>query len=501
MSSDAAPPPIAIRRALLTPGTVDLLAGAAALLGALAVGVAAARVDALRVLLSPAAVAALLAALALSLAIVRSPAVAATVLATAVFLNLSQALVRSHALPSLLQLLAIPLLAAAWRARGDPARRRALASPAALALVAYALVLLASTTWARDAVLADARVTEQGRMLVIFGLAATLGAARRSLRAALWAAIAAGALLSLLALWQVATGDFAHDFWGLARSKQAQVYGDVFERRVAGPLGDPNFFAQLLLPLLPVALFVAWEERRRGLRALAFALAAVIVAATVFTYSRGAALALAVVIMLTLASHRTRMRRAAGVAVVLAVAVVAWLPMDFTRRLATVAQVLPGEDAPLHLDSSFEERRLLVRTASAMFAAHPALGVGAGNYTTRWDEYAPDVGSEARLYNDPGDPHYPHNLYLEIAAETGLVGLACFALAVGLCLTGLQRARRTLVTAGDGYYGGIARALQIGLVGHLVAALFLHGAFQRHVWLLFGLAAAVTAIARAEERA
>lgn len=476
------------------PAAVALLA----LLAALPLGVLASdapRALAPERLLSLPALAALLALAVAVVALLRSTTTAAAILAASVYLYLSQALVRGYGMPSVLTLLAGPLALAAWLRRDEPARWRALVHPLGGALLAYGLLLLASTTWAHDVALADARVQEYGRMLLVYALAATLAAERGALRAAVWAILLAGAFLSLLALVQTATGDYAQDFGGLARVKQAQVYADVREPRIAGPVGDPNFFAQLLLPLLPLGLFTGWEENRRRMRALALGCAALAVAGTVLTYSRGAALALGVVFVLTLASHRTRLRKLAVLGALAAVAGMALLPANFTRRLTTVAQVVPGGETPLHLDSSIEERRLLARTAWLMFTVHPALGVGAGNYTTHYDTFAGEVGSEARLYDDPGDMRYPHSLALEVAAETGLAGLALLGAALATCFATLHRARRRLAQAGDAWFAGIARALQIGLVGHLVAALFLHGAFQRHLWLLFGLAAALSAIA------
>jgi hypothetical protein len=42
----------------------------------------------------------------------------------------------------------------------------------------------------------------------------------------------------------------------------------------------------------------------------------------------------------------------------------------------------------------------------------------------------------------------------------------------------------------------IARGLQVALAGYLVTALFLHGQFPRHLWLLLGLALAVERCSR-----
>ena len=490
------PGPLAVLAARIEPAAA--LIGLAAVLTALAIGVIVARAPgmlAFAALLSPRGMAMAVAAVAAFAMVVRWPTAAAVVIAAEVYLSLSEVLVRFHGLPSLMQLLAIPLVLAAGLRLGSPARRRALTQPHFVLLLTYALMLLASSIWASDPSLADRGVMEGAKALLIAGLVATLCASPRQFRAVVWTILLTGAVLSTLGIMQVVTGDFSSHVGGFARSKLAQVYGDVFEPRIAGPVGDPNFFAQLLLPLVPLGLFLGWEEHRRRLRGIAFALAGLTVGGIVLTYSLGAALALLLMIGLTFASHRTRMRQAALVALVVAVPTTMLMPTDFVTRIATITQILPGEERSLHLDSSFEERRLLVRTAWDMFSERPLLGVGARNYAVHFDRHAAEVGSEARIYRDPGDPRYPHSLYLEIAAETGVVGLTLFLAIVTFCLVSLEHARRTAGAVSDHYLAGIARALQIGIAGHLVSALFLHGEFQRPLWLLFGLAAALSSLA------
>ncbi len=62
--------------------------------------------------------------------------------------------------------------------------------------------------------------------------------------------------------------------------------------------------------------------------------------------------------------------------VVLATAV----PGEFTRRLTTLSQLLPGSDDVLRPDSSFGERKMFTASAWRMFEDYPLAGVGAGNY-------------------------------------------------------------------------------------------------------------------------
>lgn len=432
-------------------------------------------------------------ALLLALAVLRWPGLGLVLLLVATYLNLSQVLVRFHGMPSLLQLLAVPLLLAAWldQPSGTARGMGRYAVPGLLA--GYTLVLFLSTTYALDRSLADWHAVEGAKALFLVVLVVLLVNSRERLRLAVWAMVAAGALLAVPGLVQVATGEFANDFWGLARIKHAHIYGSVFEARIAGPLGDPNYFAQILLVLVPIALFLGWTERGARARVLAFGAAGLLVAATVFTYSRGGALALVLVVLLSLLVHRTSPRALAAGALVVA-ATVLLLPPEFTRRVTTLHEIIPGGAEVLQRDASFEERRLLTAVAWQMFRDRPVLGVGAGNYTTYFDDYAHRVGSEARDYAEAGSTRYPHNLYLEMGAETGVVGLGAFLAVILVSFGRLRRTRRAYLDGGDPGLAGIAAALQIALAGYLVSSLFLHGHFQRYLWLLFALAAAVDGV-------
>lgn len=423
----------------------------------------------------------------------RVPPVAALLalvtLAVFVELNLSEALVRSYGWPSLLQMLVVPVALVALASRPWRETAAVLTQGLVLWLAAWVLLQWVTTGWAHDTELADERVVETAKAFVLFLLVALLARTGRRLVAGVWAFLAGGCLLAALGVYQVATGDFDHRFAGLARVKDAQIYGDVFEPRIAGPLGDPNFFAQILLALVPLALALAWHGRSRRERLLAAGAAGLLVTGTVFTYSRGGALALAAVLVLAWLGRGVKPREVAAGVAVLAILWLA-LPASFTERLTTLEQITGGEEAALHPDSSFEKRRLVTVAAWRMFQAHPFLGVGAGNYPARFAPFGDQVGSGAREYDDPFAPAYPHSLYLEIAAETGLLGLLVLGAALAVTFASLHTARRRLAAAGLGLEATLAGAVAIGLVGYLVSSLFLHGDFQRYLWMLFALAAA-----------
>ena len=56
-----------------------------------------------------------------------------------------------------------------------------------------------------------------------------------------------------------------------------------------------------------------------------------------------------------------------------------------------------------------------------MFAAHPILGVGAGNYDAAYARYVVDLSTW------PESLGHAHNYYINAAAETGILGLLAFS--------------------------------------------------------------------------
>lgn len=431
----------------------------------------------------------LVGAFVLCLVFFRYPSASLILLVLFVYLNLSQILERFHGLPSLLRLLVVPMAIAAWMRYGGTAFRSVGRLGLTLLLTGYCLILLCSTTWARDVQLADERFLEHMKALAIYFLVVLLVSSAALLRRSLWILLGAGATVAGFGLWQVMTGDFAQTFGGLARFKQAQIYGEYFKPRIAGPLGDPNFFAQILILLVPIGLFLAWGERRRIQKVVALLLTAIVSAGTVMTYSRSAALVLAAVLGLSLVARRGHVRELALGLLFAAVLLLA-LPNDFVRRLSTVGEILPGGEETLDPDSSFAERRLYAGVAWQQFLEHPVLGVGVGNYTAHFDDYAQRVGSVGRQYEEEGR-FFAHNLYLEIGAETGVLGLVGFALSMVAGIVYLRRAYASFLAAEDSVMAGLARALEISLIGFLLFGVFLHNQYPRYPFLILGFAAAV----------
>ena len=437
----------------------------------------------------------LLGMLAVALAILKWPEAGLLGLLAVIYTNASEVGVRFHELPSLLQAF-LPVLLIALTVRWLIRRGGRVSFDSVMVwLVAYAALLFASSARARSVPLADASLLEYLKSLVILFLIVNLVTSRLALRRAVWVLVLAGAFLGTISVYQVATSSYDTTFWGFGRIKLAQIVGSLYEPRIAGPLGDPNFYAQILLIVVPLALYRLWDESSVRLKMLAAYALGVITVALVFTYSRGGALALGLVLVLALLDRKAQIRSALlGLLVIVPLLVLA--PQQFEGRLGTLKQLLPGQhESVIHADTSIQERTLLMRCAWQMFLDHPILGVGADNYGEYYDEYAERVGSAVSSYEDFGRRRFPHSLYLQIAAETGLVGLVVFAVILALTLRRLRAARRLFRAANDERSRGLVTSLLLGFLGYLTTSLILHGDYVRCFWLLVALAIAASKIA------
>jgi O-antigen ligase len=434
------------------------------------------------------------------IAIFKWPELGLLLLVALVYTNASEPAIRALNIPSPLQLLALgTAVAGAVRllSRGEGRERKLILDPLLVPLALYGIVLFASSLEADNIDLADAGLAEYLRGLLIFLIVTNLATSRPMLRNVIWALVLSGAFLGSISLYQVLTGSYGQDFGGFGRVKVAEVISQSRDPRIAGPLGDPNFYGQILVMLVPLALYRLWDEHSPGRKLVAGFALAVILGAGVFTFSRGGAVALALVVPLAVLHRKIQAKYI--LLVLLAVAPLSLVvPERYVGRLSTLAQLAPAssEGVLSNEDSSFRDRKLLMTVALQMFADHPLLGVGAGNYSEHYAEYADHIGTTVSSDEKFGRVRYPHNLYLQIAAETGLVGLLAFAAIIAATLVSLRSAYRSFTRAGATGSADIVVSLALAITAFLATSLFLHGSYIRYLWLLVAISAAAGQIAR-----
>ncbi|MEE9299306.1 MAG: O-antigen ligase family protein [Acidimicrobiia bacterium] len=397
-----------------------------------------------------------------------------------------------HGAPSLFTpLVAIIALALAIHALST-GRRPAGGWRAAAAAGSMIAVALASLLFAEDPAGGLKELEALAKDGAVAVLAGMLLFRAHQLRTVTWILVGGGFTLSVLSVLQFATGSFDLVYGGFAQSAVQNIAGSTDDVRISGPIGDPNFYAQWLVMLVPLAIDRFGDENRGPLRVLAAAAAVLCSVAVVLTFSRGGLIALIAVLGLMALRHPPRLRTLAGL-IAVGVLALPLVPNGYVDRVSALTDI-GGVDAAT--DPSIRNRGAQFNAAWEMFSSRPLSGVGYGNYIERYNEYARDLGVDLTR-----KPREAHNLFMETAAETGVPGLIVLGTVFTAAFAALRAGRRRFRAMGDHRADGIGYALAVALIGYLVTSIFLHMAFARLVWLLLGLALAFPSTARAEDRA
>lgn len=420
--------------------------------------------------------------------VIKKPDWGLAILVFVIYTRSSDIMERESGVPSFVLPLALLLLAvivARWWFWGETIHNW---EQAAILIGIYGFVGFISLFYAADPARSENALVQYAKdglilMTVVFTLRR-----RASLHAAVWALVLAGLFMGTLTVYQQLTGTFENDYGGFAKAEVKNIVGQVSDFRVAGPVGATNFYAMILVVLVPLAWDRLWQEKSWTLRLLSLWCLVVCVLSIIFTFSRGGFLALCLVGLFIMIHQSARPRR-----ILLAVALLALLlpvlPANYTERLVTTLDLFSGDSNDARNETSFRGRTSEVVVAWRIFTDHPIWGVGLKNYKYYYQDYAQPLGWDKRR-----EERSAHNLFLEIAAETGLVGLAAFGAIVGNAFYGLRRAGRSLTQQGRYNEAGIAWALAVGLAGYLASSFFLHGAYPRYFWLLIGIALALPQI-------
>ena len=307
------------------------------------------------------------------------------------------------------------------------------------------------------------------------------------LRMVVWVLLAVGFVLGALSIHQQVTGSFDFDYGGFAQVSDATIDTDPFDEggqpRLAGPIGEKNRYAQIMVVLLPLGLFRIWGERRPILRWIAAVATLVTAFGAVLTYSRGAALGLAVAIALMTVFRYIKPTQL--IAVALGVAVLFTLQPSYLERLTTLEAIggaTGTRGASQAEDSSIRKRANETIAALLVFADNPVFGVGRGLFPVYYGRYADEVGIASE-----NEARQAHNLFAGMAAETGLLGFLAFSGVFGATLISLERARRRWRDRAP-EYAQMATAFIVSLITYLTTGMFLHLAYERYMWIILALA-------------
>ncbi|MBI5943588.1 MAG: O-antigen ligase family protein [Chloroflexi bacterium] len=302
-----------------------------------------------------------------------------------------------------------------------------------------------------------------------------------SFRKAIWALVIAGMFMGSISMFQTVTRTYDNNYFGFGRW-ESQTAGQDSRNRLTGPYDNPNAYSQVMVVIFVLALERLWHEKRSLLRLIAGWSVIVCGLTIVFTYSRGGVLTLLAATGVLFLQNRPRILPVLLTAVV-GLALVQFLPADYTSYISTVRDLIPTQTNDQVNDSSFRGRLSENLVAMQMFEDDPLFGVGLGNYQIQYQNYSRQIGLDHRRVT-----RNPSSLYLEVLSEQGVIGAAAFLLLLYTIFSGLITSRRKFSLAGMNDHSNLTMALLAGLAGYMIAALVKNSAYSNVYWVLVGIA-------------
>jgi len=282
----------------------------------------------------------------------------------------------------------------------------------------------------------------------------------------------------------------------------------LFDRfiRAYGTFEQPNPYAGYLALMIPVAFGIVSRFKVQGsfrsqlatlnLELVSMASLAAMFAAVFMSWSRGAWLGVGAGMIVTMIVQSRRafvLSIIAAFVLTLAILLssINIIPTAIADRFAGVADYFGVFDVRgVKVDDTnyaIVERMAHWQAAAMMWADQPLLGVGIGNYAAVYPQYA------LPRWDDPLG--HAHNYYLNIAAETGTIGLLAYLILWTIVFWQSWRAVRTA--------RGLWRGIAAGVLGTLIALsihngfdnLFVHG-MAVQVGIHLGMIASINSFGR-----
>jgi O-antigen ligase len=247
---------------------------------------------------------------------------------------------------------------------------------------------------------------------------------------------------------------------------------------------DPNDLALLFVVALPYAFFMLKGSRPLMQLMLVSSIGLMLVG-IVKTGSRGGFIGLLVVGGLILMRGSKQARKYALAALVTGVILFAAVaPASYWSRISTIYNYEQDYNFTMKEKNS---RFAIWSTGLRIFASHPLTGVGISCF-----------GIAHMKYSETGLDISPHNSFVQVATELGVIGLALFVTIIAVSVREARRVRRRFAASGedDGLLW-LASAVEISFIGFVVSGFFLTHAYSPIFCFITGMAAALYARDRA----
>ena len=279
-------------------------------------------------------------------------------------------------------------------------------------ILAYLVVSIVSLVNAHEIFAALGELFRRTSLVVLYFLVINIVRSRKTLNRSINALLLGSVFVCGAGIYELITQDMVLPE---AARRDDLAITDVGATRVQGLAGNSNLHAAILTMLLPLALVRAFQAKGPFQIAMTYGLVMLFICNIYVTNTRLGLLGmlLAVVGVFVLSDIRHKWLKLGSIGAVLLGALLL-LALD-ENRLSTDRYT--GESGT----KTVEYRIGWIRMSWEMVKDHPFLGVGVGNYIPEYNNYRRTAAGQVpmrRMVN--------HNGYMQVWAEMGTIGLACF---------------------------------------------------------------------------
>jgi O-antigen ligase len=258
--------------------------------------------------------------------------------------------------------------------------------------------------------------------------------------------------------------------------REFQKTGFQQEYRAGYVAGDANYFAANAILALALAYYLLRTKQSHWEKAYCFGCAFLTALAFVASGSRGGFVALCACWLFVFLRTKKKLR--------LALPVLLFLPVLAFSSTSPLHRILHPAYGEIGSNTAHE---VLFKAGVRLFLEHPVAGIGLGNFKTTMDSMGLFEGR---------DGYMAHDVYVEYAAELGILGFLLFMGILVSVYRSLERVRKLAMRDDDEFFFAVTSGMQTGLLGFCVASFFLSAEYQKTFWILIFLSASVPSLFR-----
>ncbi|MBL7262307.1 O-antigen ligase family protein [Paractinoplanes lichenicola] len=296
--------------------------------------------------------------------------------------------------------------------------------------------------------------------------------------------------LLLLVATFVASATLAAATGLVALQSTASAFADPLtsaDNRVSGAAGDPNVLGAGLVAAAILAFGLACVVRRAWVRSAIGAAILTLAATAAGTASRMVVISAGVALAAALVIFKQVIGRVLAAAVCVAASAALW----FSLFPAAWQRLVISSDGG-------SGREDLWRAALRLALENPIVGLGLAGFQAHKPAVALEIGEVQNASVVAEQPLVAHNTYLQIWADTGVIGLVLFLTVVVFCIWCSLRAGRDFTAAGRRDLAALSRCVAVAVISMLGSAAFLSMARDYRLWFLLAIGPVLLSLARAE---